>query len=144
MPARSVKYWEKYIDRISALGQKTLYGSLGIGLSYWMHGDTVKADCYFDQHIIFCMELIDSDKSLHSFLSKIYAIKGERERAYEHLRKFNELEGMPIHARGMKDDLFYKNIRNEPEFLQIASEIETKYQAEHERVRRWLEENEML
>jgi hypothetical protein len=37
-----------------------------------------------------------------------------------------------------------KNITNKPEFQHIARDIETKYQAEHERVRKWLEEQEML
>jgi hypothetical protein len=38
----------------------------------------------------------------------------------------------------------FDGIRNEPEFQQIVVEIEAKYKAEHERVRQWLEENEML
>ena len=32
----------------------------------------------------------------------------------------------------------------EPEFQKIVRDVEAKYQAEHERVRQWLEENEML
>jgi molybdopterin converting factor small subunit len=31
---------------------------------------------------------------------------------------------------------------NQPEFQQIVRDVETKYQAEHERVRKWLEEQE--
>ncbi len=33
---------------------------------------------------------------------------------------------------------------DEPEFQQIVRDVEAKYQAEHERVRKWLEENDML
>jgi molybdopterin converting factor small subunit len=44
----------------------------------------------------------------------------------------------------MKTDPLFNSIRNEPEFKQIASDIEAKYQAEHERVRKWLEEQRML
>jgi molybdopterin converting factor small subunit len=36
------------------------------------------------------------------------------------------------------------NIRNEPGFNEIVDELEAKYQAEHERVKQWLEENDML
>jgi molybdopterin converting factor small subunit len=36
------------------------------------------------------------------------------------------------------------SLRDEPEFLQIVRDVEAKYQAEHERVRKWLEENNML
>ena len=38
-----------------------------------------------------------------------------------------------------KDDPLFNSIRNEPEFQQIVKDIEAKYQAEHERVRKWLE-----
>jgi molybdopterin converting factor small subunit len=37
-----------------------------------------------------------------------------------------------------------KTIRYEPEFQQILKDVEAKYQAEHERVRKWLEEQGML
>ena len=35
-------------------------------------------------------------------------------------------------------------IRDEPEYQLIARDVEAEYQAEHERVREWLEENDML
>jgi hypothetical protein len=44
----------------------------------------------------------------------------------------------------MKTDPLLNSIRNEPEFQQISKDIEAKYQAEHERVRKWLEEQGML
>jgi hypothetical protein len=40
--------------------------------------------------------------------------------------------------------MVYLNIRDEPEFQQILSDVEAKYRAEHERVRQWLEENDLL
>jgi hypothetical protein len=36
----------------------------------------------------------------------------------------------------MKTDPLFNSIRNEPEFQQIAKDIEAKYLAEHERVRK--------
>jgi hypothetical protein len=43
-----------------------------------------------------------------------------------------------------KIDPLFDNIREEPIFQQIVRDVESKYQAEHERVRQWLEENDML
>jgi hypothetical protein len=43
-----------------------------------------------------------------------------------------------------KTDPLFDNIRDETEFQQIVRDVETKYLAEHERVRQWLEENDML
>jgi hypothetical protein len=36
------------------------------------------------------------------------------------------------------------NIRHEPEFPQNVQDIKAKYQSEHERVRQWLEDNDLL
>ncbi len=44
----------------------------------------------------------------------------------------------------MKNDPWWESIKNEPEFQQIVGEWELKYEAEHERVRQWLDENDML
>ena len=52
---------------------------------------------------------------------------------------------MPLWAVSfMKTDPLFNSIRNEPEFQQIVRYVEAKYQAEHERVRKWLEEQATL
>ena len=47
-------------------------------------------------------------------------------------------------VRTIKDDPLFNGIWDEPEFQQILSDVEDKFQAEHERVKKWLEENDML
>jgi hypothetical protein len=44
----------------------------------------------------------------------------------------------------IKNDLLFKSIRSEPEFQKIVKDMEDKYQAEHERVRKWLKEQGKL
>ena len=44
----------------------------------------------------------------------------------------------------IKNEPLFDGIRDEPEFQQMVRDMEAKYQAEHERVRQWLEENDML
>ena len=44
----------------------------------------------------------------------------------------------------IKHEPLFDSIRNEAEFQQIVRDVEAKYQAEHERVRKWLEEQGML
>jgi hypothetical protein len=57
----------------------------------------------------------------------------------------NQIETYPAWGYHLiKIDPLFDSIRNEPEFQQIVRDVEAKYQAEHERVRQWLEENEML
>jgi hypothetical protein len=44
----------------------------------------------------------------------------------------------------LKNDPLFNSIRNESEFQQIVSYVEAKYQADHEKVRKWLEEQGKL
>jgi hypothetical protein len=43
----------------------------------------------------------------------------------------------------MYDPLFYR-VKNDPEFQKIGNEIDSKAQVEHERVKKWLEANNLL
>ena len=44
----------------------------------------------------------------------------------------------------MKRDPLFDGIRDEPEYQQIVRDAEAKYRIEHERVKKWLEEQGML
>ena len=83
--------------------------------------------------------------SVYYDLAGVYAFLGEKDRAYENLRMFNQKEAIPSWwLRLFRRDPLFNNIRDEPEFQQIVQDIEAKYQAEHERVRQWLDEQGML
>jgi tetratricopeptide (TPR) repeat protein len=86
------------------------------------------------------------DPDSHYNIACIYAVRGEREKAIEHLKLFNQYEnkGKLSSVTYIKNDPLFDNIRNEPEFQQIVSDMEAKYQAEHERVRKWMEEQGMF
>jgi hypothetical protein len=43
-----------------------------------------------------------------------------------------------------KFDVLFDSMRNEERFQKVFSNVEAKYQAEHERVKKWLEEKGML
>ena len=74
-------------------------------------------------------------------LAGVYAFRGEKDQAYKNLRIFNQIQRVNLVVPMlMKTDPLFKSIRNEPEFQQIARDVEAKYQAEHERVRKWIEE----
>jgi len=55
------------------------------------------------------------------------------------------LNQMPLwRASRIKDNPLFDSIRDKPEFKQVVRDIEATHQAEHLRVRQWLEENDML
>ena len=122
-----------------------------IAYAYWINGLKKEAEYYFDKQIEYSLESINLNRlgarNYFSYydLAGIYAFRGEKEKAYENLRIFNKRKEMPYAmVVTIKRDELFDNIRDEPEFQQIVRDIEAKYQATHERVRQWLEENDML
>jgi uncharacterized protein with PIN domain len=82
---------------------------------------------------------------MYYHVAALYAILGDESQAYVYLKKLNQLPWMPNWIISpMKNNSMLDDIRDEPEFQQIVRDVESKYQAEHERVRKWLEENDML
>jgi hypothetical protein len=78
-------------------------------------------------------------------LAGVYAFRGEKDKAYKNLRIFNQSQRINLFiVMLMRTDPLFNSIRNEPEFQQILRDVEAKYQAEHERVKKWLEEQGML
>ena len=78
-------------------------------------------------------------------LANIYGLTNQREKAFENLRIFAKNQVFPyFRVRWIKEDPMLNSIRNEPEFQKILNDIESKYQAEHERVGIWLKEPGMM
>jgi TolB-like protein/Tfp pilus assembly protein PilF len=146
-----LEYFLKYIKRMEAEGRLVLEETCRIGLAYWLNGYKEEAEYYFN----LALEYNNNQNQLGRFhsiqlytyydLASIYAFHGEKDKAYENLRIFNKRNIMPLWVVWLinRDPLF-DSIKDEPEFQQIVRDVESKHQAEHERVRKWLEENDML
>jgi hypothetical protein len=122
-----------------------------VGYAYWMNGFKAEAEQYFEMQLEHCNNLINSGRPYAQLYmtyydrAGVYAFRGEREKAYADLRMYNlrQRHGYWF-VQLINNDPLFDSIRDEPEFQQIVRDIEAKYQAEHERVRQWLEENDML
>jgi len=147
----SLKYYIKYIERLKAIGQFNINEMHRIGYAYFKNGYKNEAENYFDKQIESCYNLIKSDRPyaqqlLYTYydLAGVYAFRGDKDKAYKNLKIFNQKQRIPIWMPTLiKTDPLFESIRNEPEFQQIVRDVESKYQAEHERVRKWLEEQGM-
>ena len=121
-----------------------------IAYSFDKTGDHDSAEFYFQKQIEYSDEAIKSMNGTIVFnnyydRAGVYAYQGKEEQAMEDLRMFNRMEKIPLWWVSLiKTDPLLDNLRDEPEFQQIVRDMEAKYQAEHERVRQWLEENDML
>jgi len=121
-----------------------------IAYAFEKTGDHDSADYYFQKLIEYSEEAIRTLNSTIVFNSYydrtgVYAYQGKKEQAMADLRMFNRMEKIPLWWVSLiKTDPLLDNLRGEPEFQQIVRDMEAKYQAEHERVRQWLVENDML
>jgi hypothetical protein len=78
-------------------------------------------------------------------LAGIYSIRGDKRKAFENLRQLTDVHSIPLdNLNNLKNDPVFANLRNDQEYIKIMNELEAKYQAEYERVKKWLEENGKL
>src|ERR1035437_1262270 len=146
----SLKYYKKYYERLKTNGELNTGAMHRIGYAYWQNRYKGEAKYYFNEQIKYCNRMIELKRSGYELsayydLAGVYAFRGEKDKAYKNLRIFNQIQRIPLWMSMLiKTDPLFNSIRNEPEFQQIARDIEAKYQAEHERVRKWMEENKML
>ena len=145
----SLKWFEKYIESAEFRLMLALYSSCYVGWAYWQNGSRNKAEYYFNEQIKYCNKSIELgrrfDEYAYYYLAGVYAFLGDKEKAFENLRTCYQKEKMTLGMVSLiKDDPLFDKIRGEPEFQQIVKDMEAKYQAEHERVRKWLEEQGML
>jgi tetratricopeptide (TPR) repeat protein len=145
----SLKYYKIWVDKLKESGTLLINEMQRVAYAYWINGYTSEADYYFDIQMEYCNSLIKTGRpfaqSFYTYYDRagIYAFRGDKKKAYVDLKVFTQSQGYWLHAILQSDPLF-ESIRDEPEFQQIVRIMEAKYQAEHERVRQWLEENDMI
>jgi TolB-like protein/Tfp pilus assembly protein PilF len=143
----ALTYLKLYISKTYAQGNYNLHDMHRIGYTFSKNGYIKEAEYYFDKQIEICNNSnklgrqYAQELSSYYDLAAVYAFMGNKEKAYQNLRIFNQIKVTSIWLVWyIKNDPLFDSIRNEPEFQQIIRDVETKFQAEHERVRKWLEE----
>jgi TolB-like protein len=147
----SLNYYKKWLNGMKPLGFVAMYSMRRIGYSYWKNGYKKEAEYYFNEQIKYSNRMNELNRpwgrNLHTYcdLAGVYAFRGEKEKAYKNLHIYNQIQKVQFwNLMIIKTDPLFNSIRNEPEFQQIIKVFEAKYQAEHERVGKWLEEQGML
>jgi TolB-like protein len=146
----ALKYFTKWLKKSENLSDVTFFGFHRIGFVYWQLGNRKEAQYYFNESIKYCEKLKTAGNynlyRINYDLAAVYAFLGDKEKAYEYLNMWAKMPVCPYWWIPFleTDDPLFSKIRSEPEFQQIVRDQESKYQAEHERVRKWLEEQGML
>ena len=138
---------QELIEIFNETGELNLYQSHRIGYALWKVGKQNEAEQYFKQQIRYCEESIKlgrpiaQRKAAHYDLAATYAFLGDKEAAYRYLNDFNSLSFYPLWWISLaKHDPLFESLRNEERFQKIVTTMEAKHNAEHERVRVWMEE----
>jgi tetratricopeptide (TPR) repeat protein len=146
---KSLDYYHQYLARTDVPESEHI-AHIAYVLS--QNGQKELGEYYLDLLVEESMHLIAegtgrkvADGSVYHRLFEYYAVKDEKEKAIENLKIAIEKQKFPfwkwIHLR---DDPIFYNLREEMEFKELIIELENKYQDEHEEVRKWLEQNDML
>ena len=147
----ALKYAREWIDKAEIVGVSDYNSMHRIGYVLWQNGFRDEAEDYFNRQIEYCNTQIE-DEQLREYignnyydLAAIYAFLGEKEKALENLRILNNKIPWSMLVSWMqKGEPLFDGIRDDPEFQQILNEYKTRFQADHERIKKLLEEQGML
>jgi TolB-like protein/Tfp pilus assembly protein PilF len=138
---------QKLIDKSNKTGELNLVQSHRVGYALWKVGKHNEAEQYFRQQIRYSEESIKlgrpvaQRKAAHYDLAATYAFLGDKEAAYRYLNDLDSLSFYPLWWVSLaKHDPLFESLRNEERFQKIVTSMEAKNEAEHERVRKWMEE----
>jgi TolB-like protein len=141
---------EKEVHRLKKSGVLPLISSHRIGYAFWKAGKSKEAESYFDEQIRYGIESLKLGRRFASTvpayydLAATYAFLDDKNKAYQYLDEFNTMNFYPSWVISLiKNDPLFNSIRSEERFQKILQNMEAKYQAEHERVGKWLEEQGM-
>jgi TolB-like protein/AraC-like DNA-binding protein/Tfp pilus assembly protein PilF len=147
----SLKYYKKYLSVKNASNDNSRFTRYNrLGYAYFKCGFRKEADYYFNKQIETCkgrlLSVRPGEKIYWLYpLAGFYACMGDKAKAYENLKTFNHAKSFTLEwVTLLKTDPIFSSIRSEPEFQRIVRDVESKYRAEHERVRKWLEEQKKL
>ena len=148
---QSLKHYKKWMEETDLTGQNAVFGWHRVGWAYWMNGFKEEGEAFFLKQIEYCNHILEMGRVIGTTfrnyydLAATYAFMGDKEKALLNLSEFKKyLTGDRWGVMYFNNDPLFDPIRDEPAFQQIVRDVEAKYQEEHERVRQWLEENDML
>lgn len=141
----------KIIERGKKIGGLPLQFSQRFAYAFWQVGKRKEAEFWFEQQIKIGEESIKLGRRIaRSYnaqydLAATYAFLGNYAKAYQYLDDFSNRKNYPLWWVNLaKHDPLFNSIRNEERFQKILQDMTAKYQAEHERVGKWLAEQGTL
>ena len=149
----SIIYLEKYLKMIEKLNYQDPNTLHYLAFAKQKCGYTEEAKELFYKQIEITNRLLADDENINENndynkyvdLVGIYSALGEKDKAIEYLRMLNKMKWYHIWmVTLLQNHQIFDNLRNDPEFIQLSTEIIMKYQRGHDQVKDWLEDNELF
>ena len=144
-------YYTRYFSGLENSGELDVNDMNRMGYLLWMLGKKEEAQHYFQEMIDQCKRHIRmktgyGQTSASYDIAGVYAFLGEKDSAYHYLEISQETNVQIAYLIAMLQELdpLFEPIRGEERFQQLVRQMDAKYQAERERVSRWLEEKDLL
>lgn len=140
------KHFVKSRNRLTSISTLQVINYKGYIL--WKHGNKEEANAFIKPAIDYHLELIKtgyySDGNI-LLLAELFLIKGEQDKALEYLRKLNyTIFNGGWYIEEMEMNPIFQIIRSDERFQKILNIMKSNWQKEHEKVRVWFEENNLL
>ena len=142
---------QKYTESMQRQGRKVQPYHY-FGYVYLQNGMTEEANFHFEGAIKYRLQFIEQNKPTEVSppnlgLAYIYAARGEKAKALEHMRAVNRCAPFLYrcaHITGLKINPMVDCIRNEPEYKEFIKNAEARYLEEHNKVEKLLRAEGML
>lgn len=138
-------HYEKALQISPLINNKRVNEYHRMGYVYWVNGDTLKANEYFNRQIEASKKLLKSSQDQSSFydLAATYAILNQKDKAFEYLRTFKKSDEISwFFYVLMKDDPLFQNIKNEAQFQQILDVVKAKATTTRDKLKTWFDQQE--
>ena len=141
----SLNYFRKFAEILKESGEFQTSSMIPIGYAFYQNGLKEEADKWFDEQKRFSEVSLKYGRWYSAWgfadldLGIMYSLTGRKEEAYKYLRKFAHVRVCPLFLiTDMKYSPIYDSLRDDSEFQILFKNLEAKYHAEHERVRKSL------
>jgi TolB-like protein/AraC-like DNA-binding protein/Tfp pilus assembly protein PilF len=141
----------KMMESLKKAGEMDLFVPKEYAYCLWHKGRTKEAEVIMNELVQTHLETIKLGrynaitKRAQFDLAEIYSLLGNKGKAYYYLDEVNKKPAFPVWwVTSFKIVPYFDNIRQEPRFQKILKDVEAKYQAEHERVGKWLKGKSLL
>jgi tetratricopeptide (TPR) repeat protein len=136
----ALTYCNMYLDRMEVLGQFVPYN-----ISQAIHilrqaGQIKRANVYLEQLLSYLNNrFYGANLASHIYaMAEMSALNGDSEQMYSYLNELWQEHKLNVWHLLTRSSPLFRNYHQEPEFLMVCGEIESKFELQREQTRQWL------